>query len=108
MWTNTGFSIDPRDVDEVQRSDLIGYYHPREIVADQSLSVARRRALLAHWLSDRNAVRGVPGLRSTSTGVTASVDDLRAALCALDRVEEMVPAELAAHQMGRSGMGAAA
>ncbi len=108
MWTNTGFQLDPSDVEEVVRSDLIGYYHPREIVADDSLSVARRRALLAHWLSDRNAVRGVPALRSTSTGVTASVDDLQAALCALDRVEEMVPADLAARQMGQSAMGAAA
>lgn len=89
MWTNTRFFI---DAEEVEGSHLLGYRHPREIVADESLSVARRRALLAHWLSDRHAVRDVPGLRSISTGVTASVDDLQAALCALDETEAMVAA----------------
>lgn len=67
MWTNTRFFI---DAEEVEGSHLLGYRHPREIVADESLSVARRRALLAHWLSDRHAVRDVPGLRSISTGAS--------------------------------------
>jgi hypothetical protein len=107
MWTSTSFYIDPVDALEVERSDLMGYYHPREIVADTSLSVARRRALIAHWLSDRNAVRGVPGLRSTSTGVTASVDELKAALSALDDAEATIPAQIAAQQMAQAA-GAAA
>lgn len=89
MWTNTRFSIEVEDVDE---SHLLGYHHPRDIVADESLGVARRRALLAHWLSDRHAVRNMPGLRAIGTGVSASVDDLQAALCALDEVEAMMAA----------------
>ena len=74
---------------EVRRGDLIGYYHPREIVADGSLTVARRRALLAHWLSDANAVRGAPALRGSGVGVTASVDDIQAALCQLDEMPDV-------------------
>jgi hypothetical protein len=73
---------------EVRRADLVGYFHPREIVADASLTVSRRRALLAHWLSDANAVRGAPGLRRSSAGVTVSVDELRAALCRLDEMTD--------------------
>jgi hypothetical protein len=98
MWTNINHQDELEDVRDVERSDLIGYYHPREIVADASLSVARRRALVAHWLSDWNAVRGVPGLRSTGTGVTASVDDLMAALRALDDIEATLPADLPGRQ----------
>lgn len=92
---NTAFNLD--DELEVRRSDLIGYYHPREIVADASLTVSRRRALLAHWLSDANAVRGAPGLRRSSAGVTVSVDELRAALCRLDEMTDAIP-ELANSQ----------
>lgn len=102
MWTSTLSSIDPTDVQEVERSDLLGYDHPREIVADERFSVPRRRALLAHWLSDRHAVRGVPGLRSVSTGVTASVDDLMAALRALDEAEALMPTPIAAQQPGQA------
>jgi hypothetical protein len=74
------------DIDElnVSRSDLVGYFHPREIVADATLSVARKRALLAFWSSDFNAVRGVPALRRSGHGVTTTIDALKAALSQLD------------------------
>lgn len=74
------------DIDElnVSRSDLVGYFHPREIVADATLSVARKRALLAFWSSDFNAVRGAPALRRSGHGVTTTIDALKAALSQLD------------------------
>ena len=59
---------------DVNRSDLMGYFHPREIVADQTLSLARKRALLAHWGSDVNAVRGAPAFRCSLAGVTTTID----------------------------------
>lgn len=86
------------DLDEddlpVGRSDLVGYYHPREIVADASLSIERRRSLLAFWMSDANALSGVPWLRS-SGHVTASLADLRKALDDLDEVEAMLASRAA-------------
>lgn len=68
----------------VTRSDLVGYFHPREIVADPTLSGARKRALLAFWSSDFNAVRGAPALRRSGHGVTTTIDDLKLALSQLD------------------------
>lgn len=68
----------------VSRGDLVGYFHPREIVADATLSVSRKRALLAFWSSDFNAVRGAPALRRSGHGVTTTIDDLKAALRHLD------------------------
>jgi len=77
------------DADEtVTRSDLIGYFHPREIVADSSLSVSRRRALLAYWMSDANAISGAPWARHSGY-VATNLTDLRQALQHLDEIEAM-------------------
>lgn len=75
--------------ERVGRSDLIGYFHPREIVADISLPVSRRRALLAYWMSDANAIPGTPWMRRSGY-VTATLADLRKALTDLDEVEAML------------------
>ena len=76
----------PGDDDElrVTRGDLVGYFHPREIVADDTLSTARKRALLAFWSSDVNAVRGAPAFRRSGHGVTTTIDELKTALSQLD------------------------
>jgi hypothetical protein len=76
-------SIDFEDFDVVTDSDLIGYHHPRAIVADSELSPSRKRELLAHWASDTHAVAGAPALRCVY-GATASIDDIFAALRKLD------------------------
>ena len=70
----------------VSRSDLVGYFHPREILADETLSTARKRALLSFWSSDFNAVRGAPALRRSGHGVTTTIDELKSALSQLDDV----------------------
>jgi hypothetical protein len=82
------------DDEPITRSDLHGYFHPREIVADHSVPTARRRAMLAYWLSDANAVGGTPGLRN-SGWVTTTVGELRSALSALDEIEAMMAAQAA-------------
>lgn len=84
-------NIDPYKDDDlpVRRGDLITYYHPREIVADGSLSIARRRQLLAFWLSDANALPSAPSIRSSGR-TTTTVDELRDALIALDELEAMI------------------
>ncbi len=91
MRTNTWYDDIDDAEDGVTRADLIGYFHPREIVADMSLTVARRRELVSFWLSDFNAVRGAPGLRRSGSGVTTTVDELRAAMAELDSMTDLVP-----------------
>lgn len=87
---------------EVTRADFVGYYHPREIVADPLLTVERKRVLLAHWLSDANVLPGHPAIRRSPAGVTTSVDHLRQAM---DHLDEMIEAFALAGVTGRaSGM----
>lgn len=89
MRTNLDLDTNSADDLELARADFIGYFHPREIVADPELTVARKRALLAHWLSDANTLSGAPHIRRSPAGVTTSVDALRDGL---DKLDEMVEA----------------
>jgi hypothetical protein len=90
MRTNLDLITNPSDDLEVTRSDFVGYFHPREIVADPELTIARKRALLAHWLSDVNALPSAPHIRRSPAGVTVSVDHLRASLEKLDEMVEAI------------------
>jgi len=104
MRTNLDLPTDPFEDLEITRSDFMGYYHPREIVGDPTLTIGRKRALLARWLSDANAVTGAPSIRRSPAGVTTTVDQLREAM---DRLDEMVDAFALAGASGRSsGMAA--
>lgn len=99
MRTNLDLITHPSDTEEIKRADFMGYFHPREIVADPVLTVARKRALLSRWLSDANALPSAPAFRRSPAGVTASVDDLQ---IALNKLDEMVEA-IALTESGRSG-----
>jgi hypothetical protein len=59
--------------------------HPRDVVADPSLSLSEKRAILASWASDASAIASCPALRAPE-GLKAPVyiDDILEALCALD------------------------
>ena len=89
MRTNRDLQTTPFDDLDVASFDFVGYWHPREIVADPLLTVSRKRELLAHWLSDANAVRNAPAIRRSPAGVTTTVADLRTAR---EHLEEMVEA----------------
>jgi hypothetical protein len=39
------------------------YDHPRDVVADQTISLGEKRAILASWASDAAAVASNPALR---------------------------------------------
>ena len=104
MRTNLDLITNASDMDEIRRADFVGYYHPREIVGDPTLTIARKRALLSRWLSDVNALPNMPAIRRSPAGVTASVDDLRLALSKLD---EMVEA-IALAELGRASSSFAA
>jgi hypothetical protein len=59
--------------------------HPRDVVADPTLSLSEKRAILASWASDASAIASCPALRAPE-GLKAPVpiDDILEALCALD------------------------
>lgn len=69
--------------DEITDSDIIGYNSARDILDDPALPPSRKKALLAFWASDINAVAGAPGLRCVR-GVTVTVDSLFEAMAKLD------------------------
>ena len=83
-----GLPDEPFEDFEVTDSDLVGYFHPREIVSDPELPIDRKRELLAHWASDIHAVAGAPALRCAA-GVTVSIDELFASLRGLDEMTEI-------------------
>ena len=62
--------------------------HPEDVLADQCLSDQDRRALLASWASDANAVTGVPWLRQLPSGSLVKLSEIFRALRALDALPE--------------------
>jgi hypothetical protein len=60
--------------------------HPRDVLADTTLSRAEKRAILASWASDAAAVASCPSLRAVPGGrKVVSIDDILEALSSLDR-----------------------
>jgi hypothetical protein len=60
--------------------------HPKDVLADASLSRAEKRAILASWASDAAAVASCPSLRAMPGASTVvSIDDILEALSSLDR-----------------------
>src|ERR1700721_2767129 len=59
--------------------------HPKDVLADPSLSVSEKRAILASWASDASAIASCPALRAPA-GLKApvSIDTILEALCELD------------------------
>jgi hypothetical protein len=59
--------------------------HPRDVLADPTLSRAEKRAILASWASDAAAVNSCPSLRAVPGAKAAvSIDDILEALSSLD------------------------
>jgi hypothetical protein len=60
--------------------------HPKDVLADASLSRAEKRAILASWASDAAAVASCPSLRAMPGASTVvSIDVILEALSSLDR-----------------------
>jgi hypothetical protein len=51
------------------------FEHPRDVVADPSLTMSEKRAILASWASDASAIASCPPV---------AIDDILEALCELD------------------------
>jgi len=58
--------------------------HTDDVLNDPRLDIQRKRARLASWASDTNAVPDAPCLRRLPDGSIVKVTDLLKALCALD------------------------
>jgi hypothetical protein len=68
------------------------YDHPRDVVADTTISIREKRAILASWASDAAAVASNPALRELpGSHRFVSIDDVLDALSALDRGPEGPP-----------------
>jgi hypothetical protein len=61
------------------------YDHPRDVVADPTISIGEKRAILASWASDAAAVASNPALREwPGSRRMVTVDEVLEALSALD------------------------
>ena len=61
------------------------YDHPRDVLADQTISTGEKRAILASWASDAAAVVSNPALRELpGSHRMVPIDDVLEALSALD------------------------
>ena len=66
--------------------------HPRDVLADATLSRAEKRAILASWASDAAAVSSCPALRAVPGAKRAvSIDDILEALSSLDHTPRHPP-----------------
>lgn len=62
--------------------------HPDDVLEDAALTVDQKRAVLASWASDANAVPHLPALRQLPDGSIVPVADILRALKALDVPDE--------------------
>ena len=61
------------------------YDHPRDVVADQTISIGEKRAILASWASDAVSVVSKPALREPpGPHRLVTVDEVLDTLSALD------------------------
>ena len=62
------------------------YDHPRDVVADPTISIGEKRAILASWASDAASVASNPALRELpGSRAMVTIDEVLDALSALDR-----------------------
>jgi hypothetical protein len=65
--------------------------HPRDVLADATLSRAEKKAILASWASDAAAVTSNPAYRAMPGKAPVSIDDILEALSALDHSPRTPP-----------------
>ena len=65
------------------------YKYPRDVIADASLDVSEKRAILSAWVSNACAVESIPTLRIAPwSKAPVSFDEVMEALQKLDRMDE--------------------
>jgi hypothetical protein len=61
------------------------YTHPSDVTNNPELTTAKKRAILASWISDARAVENAPSLRQLDSGAVVEVDAILQALVLLDQ-----------------------
>jgi|ERR1700681_4296128 hypothetical protein len=85
------------------------YDHPRDVVADTTLSTGEKRAILASWASDAAAVASNPAFRELpGSNRIVTIDDVLEALSALDFGPNEPPGGKPARLQSTSRVGMAA
>jgi hypothetical protein len=57
---------------------------PAQVLSNTSLAVEAKRALLASWASDANAIPNMPALRRLEDGTVLDIDEILEAMRRLD------------------------
>ena len=63
MRPTTAFDDNVYDLNALLHPGTV-FDHPRDVLADPSLSVSDKRAILASWASDASAIASCPSLRA--------------------------------------------
>jgi hypothetical protein len=84
MRPTTAFDDNVMDFNALLHPGTV-FDHPRDVLANPSLSTSEKRAILASWASDASAIASCPSLRAPA-GLKApiSIDEILEALCELD------------------------
>jgi hypothetical protein len=84
MRPTTAFDDNVFDINALLHPGTV-FDHPKDVLADPSLSVSEKRAILASWASDASAIASCPALRAPE-GLKApvTIDEILEALCQLD------------------------
>jgi hypothetical protein len=84
MRPTTAFDDNVFDITALLNPGTV-FDHPRDVVANPSLSISEKRAILASWASDASAIASCPALRAPA-GLRApvTIDEILEALCELD------------------------
>jgi hypothetical protein len=85
------------------------YHHPRDVLADQTISPGEKRAILASWASDAAAVTSNPALRELpGSRHIVTIDEVLDALSALDQGPKEPPGGKPARTKSAARIGLAA
>jgi hypothetical protein len=81
---NRGFDENVYDLNAILHPGSV-FDHPRDVLADTTLSRAEKRAILASWAPDAAVVTSCPSLRAIPGAKRqVSIDDILEALSSLD------------------------
>lgn len=74
----------------------VGFSDPLDVLKDPHLTTKQKREILCSWASDASAVRDEPSLRwLLGTPEPVRLDDVRAAIARLDRLDGVAPSPAA-------------
>jgi hypothetical protein len=84
MRPTTAFDDNVFDLNALVHPSTV-FDHPKDVLADSSLSISEKRAILASWASDASAIASCPALRAP-VGLKApvTIDEILEALWELD------------------------